>query len=482
MIKIISAISKNNRGIGFNNSIPWNSKIDLQFFKNITSKPNSNNILIMGHNTWKSLPFKPLPNRINVIISSKNKEFFNFNYHNVILFNDIYKALNYFHNSFNLLTYDNLPYKNIIDDLKPNNIFIIGGENIYKQTINFSDEIYLNIINKNFICDSFFPNIPSSFNLNSVSTSFDDSLNCNIDFLHYNKNFNSNILNPDIQYFNAINNILNNGFYNNDRTGTGIIKYPGINMRFSLSDNNLPLLTTKKMFFNGIIHELLWFLKGQTNNKILQKNNVHIWDDNTSSNFLKNNNLPYNEGDAGPIYGFNFRHYGADYIDCNTNYSGLGFDQVNYVINLLKNNPHSRRILINLWNPTILHKQSLPPCHLLYQFIVNDDKLSCILYQRSGDMGLGVPFNITSASIMTYIFAHLSNLKPFQLIHYIGDAHIYNDHIQPLQQQILREPFPSPKLFINPNKKFNSIEDFNFDDFIIKGYLSHDKINMKMSI
>jgi len=482
MIKIISAICKNNRGIGYKGNIPWNSKIDLNFFKNITSEPNKNNILIMGSKTWDSLPYKPLKDRINVIISNKERSNFkNYKDYNIILFNDIYKALNYFTKSYNLLSSDFNPILNLnLKSENNNNIFIIGGENIYKQTINLADEIYLNIINKNYDCDRFFPPIPSQFNINNISTVYDNQIKSEIDFIHYDK---KNIINDnENEYLNSIKKIIKFGFYTEERTGTGIIKYPGINMRFSLSNNNFPLLTSKKMFVHGIIHELLWFLKGQTNNKILQNNNVHIWDDNTSSSFLKNNNLPYIEGDAGPIYGFNFRHFGANYIDCNTNYSGQGFDQVNYVINLLKNNPQSRRILINLWNPTILHQQSLPPCHLLYQFIVNDDKLSCILYQRSGDIGLGVPFNIASASIMTYIFAHLSNLKPFELIHYIGDAHIYNDHIQPLKQQILREPFPSPKLFINPNKKFNSIDDFNFDDFIIKGYLSHDKINMKMSI
>ena len=190
--------------------------------------------------------------------------------------------------------------------------------------------------------------------------------------------------------------------------------------------------------------------------------------------------MNYIEGDAGPIYGFNLRHYGADYIDCKTKYT-TGLDQINEVLRMLKEEPNSRRILINLWNPTIINKMVLPPCHVLYQFRVYGNKLSCSLYQRSGDMGLGVPFNIASASLLTCILAKLSNLEPFELVHTIGDAHIYLNHEEPLKTQICRDPFNFPTLKIFDHKQ-ERVKDFNADDFIFENYKSHPKISMAMAV
>jgi thymidylate synthase len=281
-------------------------------------------------------------------------------------------------------------------------------------------------------------------------------------------------------YLRLIQEILTEGYDCDDRTGTGTKSIFGTQMKFDLS--SFPLLTTKKMSLRIITEELLWFLRGETDNKTLQEKKVRIWNGNSSREFLDKVNLHHlREGDIGAAYGFQFRHFGAKYIDCDTDYSGQGFDQVQYVLNLIKNEPNSRRMIINLWNPPDLKKAVLPPCHMVYQFRVYGDSLHCSMYQRSGDVGLGVPFNIASASLMTYLFSHLTGLKPGKLTHTIGDAHIYNDHIDSLKEQITRVPFPFPKLKIE-NRNQKCIEDYVSSDFKLFKYNSHSKINMKMAV
>lgn len=207
-------------------------------------------------------------------------------------------------------------------------------------------------------------------------------------------------------------------------------------MRFSLRDGVLPLLTTKRVFWRAVAEELLWFITGSTNVKDLQEKNVHIWDGNSTREFLDKNGLvDREEGDLGPIYGFQWRHFGADYKTCHDDYTGQGVDQLNEVIERIRNNPTDRRIIMSAWNVVDLPKMALPPCHCFVQFYVADGELSCQLYQRSADMGLGVPFNIASYSLLTYMIAQVTGLKPGDFIHTIGDAHVYLNHIEPLQEQ-----------------------------------------------
>ena len=286
----------------------------------------------------------------------------------------------------------------------------------------------------------------------------------------------------EYQYLNQIKNIIETGYSANDRTNTGTKSIFGSQMRFNLENNSFPLLTTKKMFTKGIIEELLWFLRGDTNSKNLENKGISIWKGNSSREAL--DNLGFTErqdGDCGPIYGFNFRHFGAEYKDCDTNYTNCGYDQVKEVLRLLKEEPTSRRILINLWDPTSLKDAVLPACHVLYQFKVMGNKLSCSLYQRSGDMGLGVPFNIASASLLTIIFAKLSGLEPYELIHTIGDAHIYLDHEDGLKEQITRTPFQFPSLKIIDRNQCK-VEDFCLEDFVISNYQCHEKIKLNMAV
>lgn len=252
-------------------------------------------------------------------------------------------------------------------------------------------------------------------------------------------------------------------------------------MRFDLRDNTFPLLTTKRVFWRGVAEELIWFIHGDTNAKTLQDKNIHIWDGNSTREFLdKCGFTDREEGDLGPVYGFQWRHIGAEYKTCKDDYTGQGIDQLNEVITRIKTNPNDRRIIMTAWNPIDIPKMALPPCHCLVQFYVANGELSCQMYQRSADMGLGVPFNIASYALLTYMIAHVTGLKPGDFVHTLGDAHVYLNHVEPLKEQLQREPRPFPKLYIK--RKVERIEDFVFEDFEVKDYNPHPKINMEMAV
>ncbi|VVC91706.1 thymidylate synthase [Leptidea sinapis] len=285
----------------------------------------------------------------------------------------------------------------------------------------------------------------------------------------------------EYQYLNLIKHIIEKGDSRVDRTGVGTLSVFGAMQRYSLKDKVLPLLTTKRVFVRGVIEELLWMISGCTNSKVLSNKGVHIWDANGSRQFLDNLGFKEREeGDLGPVYGFQWRHSGAKYIDCNTDYTGQGVDQLQNVINTLRTNPADRRILMCSWIPSDLGKMALPPCHCLAQFHVSSGRLSCLLYQRSADMGLGVPFNIASYALLTHMIAHITGLEAGEFIHTTGDTHVYLNHIEPLKIQLEREPRPFPTLEFSRNVE--SIDDFKYEDFIIKDYNPHPKINMEMAV
>ncbi|XP_042299162.1 thymidylate synthase-like [Sceloporus undulatus] len=287
-------------------------------------------------------------------------------------------------------------------------------------------------------------------------------------------------LHGELQYLRQLEQILRFGHRKEDRTGTGTLSVFGMQARYSLRDD-FPLLTTKRVFWKGVLEELLWFIKGSTNAKELSAKGVKIWDANGSRQFLdKQGFCSREEGDLGPVYGFQWRHFGAEYKDMNTDYTGQGVDQLQQVIDTIRNNPDDRRIIMCAWNPKDISAMALPPCHALCQFYVVNGELSCQLYQRSGDMGLGVPFNIASYSLLTSMIAHVTGLKPGEFIHTLGDAHIYLNHIEPLKIQLQRQPRPFPKLKIL--RKVENISDFKADDFEIEGYNPHPAIKMEMAV
>jgi len=286
----------------------------------------------------------------------------------------------------------------------------------------------------------------------------------------------------ETQYLQLIQTILDKG--SDEMTRNGEVRSVfGYFMRFSLSDGTLPLLTTKQTAWKTCFKELMWFISGNTDNEILTKQNVHIWDANASREFLDSQGLIYlAENDLGPVYGHQWRHFNARYNNCHTDYTGKGIDQLANIIEALKDPAQrsSRRLVMSAWNPCQLSEMALPPCHVLVQFNVREGKyLSCSLYQRSGDVGLGVPFNIASYSFLTHILANHCGLIADEFVYCLGNAHIYKDHIDALKEQLNREPYDFPKIHIHTVRE--NIEDYVIDDITwVRPYKHHPVIKMKM--
>ncbi|RNA03040.1 thymidylate synthase [Brachionus plicatilis] len=302
-----------------------------------------------------------------------------------------------------------------------------------------------------------------------------------MDYEENKENFKDLPRHEEHQYLDLIRLVLKNGKTKKDRTGVGTISVFGTQSRYSLRNNTFPLLTTKRVFLKGVIEELLWFIRGSTNAKELSQKGVKIWDGNSSREFLdKHGFYDRQEGDLGPIYGFQWRHFGAQYKDMHTDYQNQGIDQLNEVIQKIKSNPDDRRIIMSAWNPIDIPKMALPPCHCFVQFYVSDGELSCMLYQRSADMGLGVPFNIASYALLTHMIAHVTGLKAGEFVHTIGDCHVYLNHVAALEEQLKREPRKFPTLRIK-NKRTN-IEEFELSDFEVAGYDPYPTIKMEMAV
>ena len=283
------------------------------------------------------------------------------------------------------------------------------------------------------------------------------------------------------QYLDLINTIIENGSEEMSRNGK-VYSVFGNMMRFSLKNGQLPLLTTKKVAWKTCFKELFWFIKGSTSNHELKEQNVHIWDANASREFLDSRNLNHEENDLGPVYGHQWRHFNASYENCHNDYKGKGIDQLQNVIEMLKDPEQrtSRRMIVSAWNPCQIDEMALPPCHIMFQFYVRKGKyLSCSMYQRSGDVGLGVPFNIASYSCLTHIIAKHCGLIPDEFVYFLGNAHIYEEHIEPLKEQIQRLPFEFPQIKIN--KVHDNIEEYTLDDIKwITEYNYHKPIKMNM--
>jgi len=285
----------------------------------------------------------------------------------------------------------------------------------------------------------------------------------------------------ELQYINLIKHILENGISKDDRTGIGTLSIFSYNMTFNLRES-FPLLTTKKVYWKGVVEELLWFISGSTNSNILKEKGVKIWEGNSSREFLDSRGLShYDQGDIGAGYGFQWRHFGAKYTNMYDSYEGQGIDQLKDVIYKIKNTPNDRRIIMNSWNPTDLDKMALPPCHIFVQFWVNTDKkeLHSQMYQRSCDVGLGVPFNIASYSLLTCIIAKLCDLTPGDFHYCMGDTHIYKNHIDAMKLQITREPYDFPKIKI---KNITDIDNITLDDIELIDYKYYENIKMNMAV
>ena len=262
------------------------------------------------------------------------------------------------------------------------------------------------------------------------------------------------------QYLDLLSDILENGFERADRTGTGTRAVFGRQMRFDLSEG-FPLVTTKKLHLRSIIVELLWFLKGDTNIKYLKDNGVSIWDDWADAN-----------GDLGPVYGKQWRSWAAP--------DGRVIDQIQWVLDEIRTNPNSRRLIVSAWNPADVNEMALPPCHCLFQFNVMDGKLNCQLYQRSADIFLGVPFNIASYALLTLMMARATGLKPGEFVHTFGDAHLYLNHVEQAKLQLTREPRPLPTITLNPDK--TDLFGWEYEDFKVENYTPHAHIKAPVAV
>lgn len=262
------------------------------------------------------------------------------------------------------------------------------------------------------------------------------------------------------QYLDLMRHVRDHGIRKEDRTGTGTMSVFGHQMRFDLAAG-FPVVTTKKLHLRSIIHELLWFLQGDTNIKYLHDNGVKIWDEWADEN-----------GDLGPVYGYQWRSWPAS--------NGESIDQIKLLLQQIKSNPDSRRLMVSAWNPACVDEMALPPCHCLFQFYVADGKLSCQLYQRSADIFLGVPFNIASYALLTMMVAQECGLQPGEFVHTFGDAHLYSNHLEQVEIQLAREPLPLPSMKMNPDIK--SVFDFRFEDFELVGYEAHPHIKAPVAV
>lgn len=460
-------------GIGKDNAIPWRLPQDMAYFKKVTVSEDASKVsaVIMGRKTWESIPakFRPLPDRVNIVLtSSKDASAFQG------------ATLS---SSFN----DALSSLAVRDDI--GEIFAIGGQAVYKEAVESPncERIYVTRVGLDLECDAFFPAFDETqFQIARVSTSR-SSKNIPFDFVVYERACNGipafksdGLLHEEYQYLEAIREIMDKGVEMVDRTNVGTKSVFGKSMRFNLRQS-FPLLTTKRVFWRGVLEELLWFVRGDTNGNHLSERGIKIWDANGSREFLDKRGLPHREvGDLGPVYGFQWRHFGAKYVDMHTDYTGQGVDQLAQCIDTIKNNPTDRRIVMSAWNPADLGQMALPPCHMFCQFYVANGELSCIMYQRSADMGLGVPFNIASYSLLTVMMAQVCDLKPGEFIHSMGNTHVYMNHLDPLKVQLERTPRPFPVLKVNPDVK--DIDGFKPEDFELVGYNPHKKIEMEMAV
>jgi len=479
MYNLIACVNKHGL-LGQENDLYATSSKDLHYFSQVTKGHSfpKQNIVVMGYSTWISLPYKPLKDRYNIILTR-----------------DSYKrcpgghCMNSFEQVFKFIEGNQDTF---------GEVFIIGGASIYEQCLlKYPDQL-----NKMYVTeiddewqgndDSKYFHYGSMLSRMSIvkertelteTRIYDPNDNkyvikvCNVRFIVYQR---QDMINHDeYQYLHLMNTIMNEGLPVEGRNGQ-VKSMFGSKMVFNL--DRFPLLTTKKIGPKTILRELLWFIKGSTNNQELKDNNVNIWNGNASKGFLESRGLSYEEGDLGPVYGFQWRHCGADYKDCNTDYSNKGIDQLKWLIGEIKRDPSSRRLILSAWNVADLDKMALPPCHILSQFYVNRDNgtLSCQLYQRSGDMFLGVPFNIASYAFLTYILCKLTGYKPGKLHHVLGDAHIYEEHYHGVMEQLKRVPKRFPTLTISDELK--NIDAIDESMFSLKNYQCYSSIKAPMKV
>jgi thymidylate synthase len=461
MSYIIAAIDEHN-GIGRDGKIPWMhteyGRQDMRFF----SKMTKNNAVLMGWNTYVSIG-KLLPDRLNIIVTGKHETEAPPSEDGICaVFADPDQAIQY-------------GRKWEIQTGKC--CFIIGGEQIFRYYLTRYNpkKTFITLIPGKYECDTFYPG--------SVQrpTGVESSV--------HNLTFEHRSVKDERQYLDLFDYVLANGHIKEDRTGTGTVSvFSPPELRFSLEHNTLPVLTTKTVAIKtGVIPELLWFISGSTDTRILEKKGCNIWKGNTSKEFLEKRGLTYQEKDMGPGYGFQWRHSGAEYHGMEADYTDKGVDQLQSIVNHLIHTPDSRRMLMCSWTAPYISQMALPPCHILYQVYTHTDKngvrrLSAKMYQRSADSFLGVPFNITSYALLTHMLGALTGYVPYELVLTFGDYHIYRNHMSQVSLQQSREPRGFPKLFFKRDIRGLNISEVTEQDFEIVGYSPYGHITAPMAV
>ena len=530
--ELVVAYSFKERGIGNQGQLAWHIPEDMAHFKQITTynsgitaKFDLHNIVVMGRKTWESIPprYRPLENRFNVVLSNSQEYIDQMNAANS-------DCANLLFTSWNCLFLEG-GYIQLQDKIKSLagseysrfNYYIIGGSQIYSQALQTASsngnkviihatEVYLDS-NSSVEFDAFFPKVDETkMHLYSISEfQYSSKGNLwyrfttysNLEFYNLPNDLQCSIRKPfenieEHTYLDLMRRILETGKSNDDRTGVGTMSVFGAMLKFQLRDT-FPISTTKRIPLRMIFEELMLYISGRTDNRILQEKGIHIWDGNTSREFLDSRGLvEYREGDFGETYGFNMRHYCGTYQGCDTEYplGAYGFDQLTNAIHLIKTDPYSRRIIIDLWNPATQDRAALPSCLCKYQFNVDvaAKELNLAIYLRSSDYFLANNWNTCTGALLVHMICALEgvDLTPGELTVFIADAHIYKSHITQARENLARKPYPYPKLAIKPKRedgvalteggKRKNIEEFRWEDIELLGYRCHPGIKAEMAV
>lgn len=464
-IACLVAYTAGSRGIGKDDLLPW-SKItdDMRLFRQLTM----NQTVVMGSKTFFSLPntSRPLPSRRNIVVTRTPCDSRFDPYREEVFFCDLVDA------------------RRMISEAT-SDVFVIGGMQIYEELLPMCSTVHATVIYDKVACDTHFPMLKDDFEIVKVDQLRSSTSGVQYRFVRFDRTTTADPSSADREYARLARSVLqrSDGKVRNDRTGTGTLSIFGEQIRIDVS-KHAPLLTTKRVPWKSCIEELIWFMKGQTDANLLKEKGVNIWNGNSSRAFLDKVGLVrLNEGDCGANYSFQWRFFGQEYSNCNTNYMPYTrFDQLNNVLKMIRTTPTSRRIFMSSWNPLDLNNTVLPPCHVSAQFYVDEGVLSCHVYQRSCDVFLGLPWNIFSYSTLTQILAKMADLVPGDLIMSFGDVHLYRDHLEQINEQLSRTALCPPVLKIHESVRDKMFEELNIEDFELIEYNSHPSIKGKMSV
>lgn len=445
MINLIVAVDK-FYGISKNSCIPWKFKEDMKWFKNktISNKPGKQNVVIMGKTTF--LNTSVLMDRIILVVSK------------TLSGTNVFLSLS-----------DAMDYAKCLSNV--DKIFLVGGKQIYEEGVKYCDNIYITHINENYNCDNFLSENFSEHLRKIYTVKYDG-----FEIVKYKRC-------GEYLYLNLLKELLMIDELRDVRNGYAISMFDK-SITFNDVQKHFPLLTTKRVFFRGMFEELMFFISGKTNTNVLSNKGIKIWEGNTRLDFLRKMGLNYEEGDMGPMYGFQLRHFGYEYKGANYDYSGCGFDQLEYVIDTIRKDPNSRRLIMSVFNPAMAGQGVLYPCHsiVIQLYVDSMKKISCAMYQRSADSFLGLPFNIASISLFLILIVNVLGdcYSVGNVTVNLGDVHLYKEHIECAKEQLKRCPYKFPELkFLN---RHDNIDDYVFDDIELCNYVCHPKIIAKMII